>query len=62
MKRWYTYTNEQVWIVQKLTDDMYSPFEIRKYHKDGTVTKEQLDWFDGVTTININLMKELMLE
>lgn len=60
--RWYINTINEVWIVKRLSDTLpYSDFEIRKYKKDGSVEREYLDWFDGVSYININQMKRLEL-
>ena len=60
--RWYISTINEIWIVERLTETPYSDFEIRKYKKDGSVEREYLDWFDGVSYININQMKQLELD
>lgn len=57
--RWYTHSQSQVWIVERL---QCGNFEIRKYLIDGSVEKELLDYFDGVTTININQMNRFEIE
>lgn len=59
--KWYIYTVNEVWIVEKLTDIAYGDFEIRKYKSDGSVYREYLDWFDGVSYINLNQMKKMEL-
>lgn len=60
--RWYISTINEIWIVERLSDMSYSDFEIRKYKKDGSIEREHLDWFDGVSYININQMKQLELD
>ena len=61
--KWYTYSINEVWIIEKLTDYVsHGGFEPRKYKCNGTLEKEFLDCIDGISYINKNKMKKMKIK